>query len=115
MLYPDNFEYKLRFDIVRQQLSEACLCPLGTERVEQMEFISNYDRLTILLRQTSEFVTVLQEDDFPDQHFFDVRPSLKRIRIAHTFLDERELFDLQRSLSTICDIVTFLKKGHDKY
>ena len=113
MLYPDNFEYKLRFDIVRQQLSEACLCPLGTERVEQMEFISNYDRLTILLRQTSEFVTVLQEDDFPDQHFFDVRPSLKRIRIAHTFLDERELFDLQRSLSTICDIVTFLKKGHE--
>ena len=113
MLYPDNFEYKLRFDVVRQQLTDACLCTLGTERVTQMEFCSNHERLTSMLRQTTEFVTILQEDEFPDQHFFDVRPSLKRIRVAHTFLDERELFDLQRSLSTICDIVAFLKKGHE--
>ena len=113
MLYPDQFENKIRFDAVRSQLTEACLCPLGKERVAQMEFCSNYDQLTTLLRQTSEFVRILQEDDFPDQHFFDVRPSLKRIRIAHTFLDERELFDLQRSLTTISDIVAFLKKGHE--
>lgn len=113
MLYPDQFENKIRFDAVRSQLTEACLCPLGKERVAQMEFCSNYDQLTTLLRQTSEFVKILQEDDFPDQHFFDVRPSLKRIRIAHTFLDERELFDLQRSLTTISDIVAFLKKGHE--
>lgn len=113
MLYPEQIENKIRFDVVRQQLNDSCLCPLGAERVQQMAFSNNYEKLTNQLRQTSEFVRILQEDDFPDQNFYDVRPSLKRIRIAHTFLDERELFDLQRSLATICDIINFLKKGQE--
>lgn len=40
--------------------------------------------------------------------FFDVRPSLKRIRVEGMYLDEQELFDLRRSLETIRDIIHFL-------
>ena len=49
-----------------------------------------------------------EEESFPDQYFFDVRPSLKRIRVEGMYLDEQELFDLRRSLETIRDIIHFL-------
>ena len=64
--------------------------------------------------QVTEFVRILQEEDnFPAQYFFDVRPSLKRIRVEGMYLDEQELFDLRRSLETIRDIVRFLQKSDD--
>ena len=66
------------------------------------------------MEQVTEFVGILQEEDnFPAQYFFDVRPSLKRIRVEGMYLDEQELFDLRRSLETIRDIVRFLQKSDD--
>ena len=62
-----------------------------------------------------EFVRIIQEEDsFPDQFFFDVRPSLKRVRIEGMYLDEQELFDLRRSLETIRDIVRFLHRNEEE-
>lgn len=114
MIYPNTFEQKISFDVVRDDLKELCLCGLGRQRVDEMTFSSNHATVRRQIRQTMEFVRILQEEDFPDQNFYDVRPSLKRIRIQNTFLEERELFDLQRSLDTICQIVTFLKKSSDE-
>ena len=56
---------------------------------------------------------IVQGEDFPDQNFFDVRASLKRIRIQNTSFDVEELFCLQRSLLTIYNIVTFLQRCSD--
>ncbi|MEI7676148.1 MAG: Smr/MutS family protein, partial [Bacteroidales bacterium] len=51
--------------------------------------------------------------DFPANYFFDVRQSLKKVRVEGTFLDESELFDLRRSLETIRDIVRFFLKDEE--
>ena len=62
-----------------------------------------------------EFVRIQQEEeDFPANYFFDVRYSLKRIRPEGTWLDERELFDLKRSLQTIHDIVRFFRPAEEE-
>ena len=114
MIYPNTFEQKISFDVVRNDLKELCLCPLGQQRVDEMSFSSNYTNIKRQIRQTTEFIRILKEEEFPDQNFYDVRPSLKRIRIENTFLEEKELFDLQRSLDTICKIVTFLNKSTDE-
>ena len=114
MIYPTTFEQKISFDIIRQDLKELCLCTLGQQRVDEMTFSSNHSTIKRSIRQTTEFMRILQEEDFPDQNFYDVRQSLKRIRIENTFLEERELFDLQRSLDTICKIVSFLGKSVDE-
>ncbi|MCC8134918.1 MAG: endonuclease MutS2 [Tannerellaceae bacterium] len=110
MIYPQNFEQKTDFDKVRQLLSEKCLSPLGKERVTEMEFSSEFRQVTEWLDQTGEFVRILNGDEeFPSVYFFDVRYSLKRIRPEGTHLDERELFDLKRSLQTIHDMVRFFR------
>ena len=111
MIYPQNFEYKIGFDQIRQLLSEKCLSTLGVERVTDMAFSDHFEEVEERLNLVTEFVRIIQEEDnFPAQYFFDVRPSLKRIRVEGMYLDEQELFDLRRSLETIRDIVRFLEK-----
>lgn len=110
MIYPQNFEQKTGFDKVRRLLTEKCLSPLGEERVAAMSFSDDYQTVVDQLNQVDEFVRILHGDvDFPANFFFDVRYSMKRIRPEGTWLDERELFDLKRSLQTIQDIVRFFR------
>ena len=114
MIYPQNFEQKIGFDQIRQLLKEKCLSTLGEERVTDMNFSDQHEKVEELLNQVTEFVRIIQEEDsFPDQFFFDVRPSLKRVRIEGMYLDEQELFDLRRSLETIRDIVRFLQRNEE--
>ena len=115
MIYPQNFEQKIDFDQIRQLLKEKCLSTLGEERVTDMVFSDRFNEVEERLDQVTEFVRILQEEDnFPAQYFFDVRPSLKRIRVKGMYLDEQELFDLRRSLETIRDIVRFLQKSENE-
>ena len=115
MIYPQNFEQKIDFDQIRQLLKEKCLSTLGEERVTDMVFSDRFNEVEERLDQVTEFVRILQEEDnFPAQYFFDVRPSLKRIRVEGMYLDEQELFDLRRSLETIRDIVRFLQKSENE-
>ena len=112
MIYPQNFEQKIGFDQIRQLLKEKCLSTLGEERVTEMTFTDQFNEVNERLEQTDEFIRILhEEDNFPAQYFFDVRPALRRIRVEGMYLDEQELFDLRRSLETIRDIVRFLKAG----
>ncbi len=115
MIYPQNFEQKIGFDQIRQLLKTKCLSTLGEERVDGMSFSDNYEEVDEILNQVTEFVRIIQEEDgFPDQYFFDVRPSLKRVRIEGMYMDEQELFDLRRSLETIRDIVRFLQRSDEE-
>jgi DNA mismatch repair protein MutS2 len=114
MIYPHNFEQKIGFDQIRQLLKAQCLCPLGMERVDEMAFLTEPDEIDERAEQVVEFVRILQgELDFPSQNFFDVRDSLKRIRVEGMYLTEQELFDLRRSVDTICAIVRFLRRSGD--
>ena len=115
MIYPQNFEQKIGFDQIRQLLKDKCLSTLGEERVNEMNFSDHFEKVDELLNQVAEFVRIIQEEDnFPDQFFFDVCPSLKRIRIEGMYMDEQELFDLRRSLETIRDIVRFLQRNDEE-
>ena len=113
MVYPDNYEQKIGFDVIRKMLKETCLCPLGAERVDSMEFSSKYDEISHKIKQTAEFTRILREEEFPDQNYYDLRPALRRIKIQSTYLLVDELFDLQRSLDSIDRIVGFFNKDTD--
>ena len=111
MIYPQNFEQKIGFDQIRQLLKERCLSTLGIERVAAMEFTDSIEIIHEQQDRCQEFVRIIQEeDDFPDQYFYDMRPSLKRIRVEGMYMNEQELFDLRRSIETINGIVRFLQR-----
>jgi DNA mismatch repair protein MutS2 len=115
VIYPLNFEQKTGFDTVRRYISDKCLSPLGQEWVFDMNFLTDYDAVVNRLEETEEFVRILRGDkEFPSGYFFDMRYSLQRIRPEGTRLDEKELFDLKRSLQTIDEIVRFFAPDAEK-
>ena len=115
MIYPENFEYKIGFDKIRQLLIAKCLSPLGEEKVTNLAFSSDYTHISESLSQTEEFMRIInEEDNFPTNYFLDVRHALRNIRVEGTWIDEAALFDLRRSLQTIRDIVLFLKKEEEE-
>ena len=114
MIYPNNFEQKIGFSDIRRLLKERCLSTLGKEKVDQMAFSTDAAVVNEWLRQVREFRRLQEEkDDFPMQYFFDVRESIKRIRLENTHLEEDEVWDLRRSLETIANIVRYLNGSED--
>ena len=115
MIYPSNFETKIQFSEIRSLLKGYCLSQLGKDKVDTMAFSDDAEQINMALRQTREFRRMQEEaDDFPLQFFFDMRASIKRIRIEGTHLEENEIFDLRRSLETIAGIVRFLNRSDDE-
>lgn len=118
MLYPENFEQKIGFDKIREMLKGGCLSNLGRRRVDKIRFSTKYSFIETLVNQVDEFKQImLMEDDFPLNHFIDLTPALKKIKVIGTYLLPEELFDLKRSLETIRAILNFFKtrKEEEKY
>lgn len=102
MIYPDNFESKIGFSEIRVMLREACMSPLGMEKVDDMEMMDDAKEIEEKLSRIKEFRLLLEENaDFPLNYFIDMRKSVSRLRLENTHLEENELFDLRRSLDTI--------------
>lgn len=108
MTYPQNFEEKIGFDNIRALLRGKCLSDLGRERVAGMSFATSLHVIENEIDMTVELMSVMSsEADFPVNHFYDMRQSLKKIRIEGTWMSEQEIFDLRRSLQTVADIASF--------
>ena len=108
MTYPQNFEEKIGFDNIRALLRGKCLSDLGRERVAGMSFATSLHVIENEIDMTVELMSIMSsEADFPVNHFYDMRQSLKKIRIEGTWMSEQEIFDLRRSLQTVADIASF--------
>lgn len=115
MVYPENFETKTGFDRIRQFLSDYCLSPMGRKQVEGIRLNTDADSISFRLSATYEFQKILTfEDYFPSEHYFDISGCLNKIRVAGSFPEVQEVFDLKRSLETIKAITGFFKKKEEK-
>ncbi len=115
MVYPENFEQKIEFHKIRQLVASFCLSPIGKEKTSEMYFSTSFEEIDRWLSQTAEFVSILKEEDaFPADHFYDVRPVLRRLCVEGSWIDQNALFELRRSLQTIYAIAAFLRRDEDK-
>ncbi|MBR3101804.1 MAG: Smr/MutS family protein [Muribaculaceae bacterium] len=119
MIYPSNFEQKIGFDTIRHEIEKRCICSLGYSHAQDMHFSTSPDTVMRWLQQTNEFLAILQsKKEFPLNHFFDLRPTLKAIGTPGSFIAAESLFNLQRSLTTIAEILKFFRvddEGHTSY
>lgn len=115
MIYPDNFEAKIKFDKIRQFISGHCLSDMGKELTQNMHFSEDADIIREKLEETVEFMRILQEEDFPGNNYADARPFLTKIRVEGLFLDIPELLALKNSLESLTAIIRFFRGKQESY
>ena len=112
-----NIEQKIGFDRIREMLLAECSNDLARKMVQDMEFMTNYDKVMRDLEQTEEMrQIVLMENSFPNQDFIDLSEELERLKIGNTVIEVEAMMKMKLSLRTLMDCVRFLlKDGGDKY
>ena len=111
MIFPENFEQKIDFVSIRQQLSELCTFLPGKEEVERLSYRTNIREIELMLDETEEMCRILVDPalDFPAGSFYDVREDLARIRVEGLFLDEKQLFSLRKTLESTHSLIEFFR------
>ena len=115
MIYPDNFESKIKFDRIRQLIKSHCQSEMGKELTEKMQFSDQADYIRRQQEETGEFLRILQEEEFPGNTYADARPFLNKIRIEGLFLELHELVTLKNSLESLSAIVRFFHGKQEQY
>jgi len=112
VIYPDNIEQKIDFTLIRERLSAYCSSNLGREQVEQMEYLTDFDTIDYLLKETREMLHILEDTSLanPRGDIYDLRENLARIRIEGLFLDEEELNQLRQTLSYAIELEQFFTR-----
>ncbi|NOZ46054.1 MAG: endonuclease MutS2 [Chlorobi bacterium] len=116
MIYPQNFENKIGFDRILEQIQNVCLSPLGKLQVENINFETNRGVINNLLEEVSEFKNIcLNHDDFPIDYYYDLTNSFERIRVEGLFFEVVEIYNLRKTLGTVKKIIQFFKKHAESY
>jgi len=114
LIYPSQFETKIAFDRIRDQVKSHCLFEPGRERVDQMAFMTDREAIERELKLVEEFLQIShQEEEFPIQHFTDNREALKKAEVEGTYLLTEEVFALAKSLDSIRAILHFFKSDEE--
>lgn len=115
VIYPDNFESKIKFDTVRQGIAGRCHSDMGRQLVDAIAFSSDADTIRANVELTAEFMRILQEEEFPDEHYADARPFLNKIRIEGLYIDLPEAVALKNSLESLTAIVRFFNGKAERF
>ena len=117
MIYPDTYEVKIGFDKIRNKVESYCITKHAKQFLQDVEFLTDYDTISVKLKQTNEMQTILlHEGSFPECVYVDINDFLKKITVGGTYMLALELLDLLKALQTAKDITAWLKKcDENKY
>ena len=102
MIYPENYESKIGFNDIKALLSGFCQSELGRERVGELQMLTEVGAIRQKLQESQELETILEETvELPEMAFYDLRPSIQRIRLEGAHIEEDDLGRLKKSLDTL--------------
>ena len=109
MIYPENIEQKIDFQVIRDGLKGCCMSILGKERVDAMQWLTHFPAVSALLARVREMMALLSDPAlaFPHGEIYDLREALSRIRIEGLYMDEAELFSLRKMLDYAAQLERF--------
>jgi DNA mismatch repair protein MutS2 len=116
MLYPENCQERLGFNEIRQMVHQHCLSTMGQALVAKMQVMTKFDHINKFLRQTSEFKSILEnQEPLQISTFFDIKVLADKIRVEGTYLMEDELFQIYASLQTVFSVLRFFDERKEIY
>ena len=117
MIYPANFEQKVGFDRLREQVASLCTIRGGEERLSAEKFSCDRREIERRLSLADEMRRLLLlERDFPNDDFVDTDSILAKLRIEGSFLEVEEVVRLRQALAAAGRIATFIAgRGEELY
>lgn len=117
MIYPVNFEQKVGFDRLREQVAALCTMRAAQSRVTEERFSTLAGEIMRRQSLADEMRTLIDlERDFPDAEFVDTEAVVAKIRVEGTFLDVDEIVVLRHALAAVGAIVAFIRsRGETSY
>ncbi|MFI3319485.1 MAG: Smr/MutS family protein [Rikenellaceae bacterium] len=109
MIYPKNFEQKIGFDRLREQVIAKCTTASGAAKVEAQLFSTSAKEIERRLTLCDEMRALLMmEQGFPSGDYADIDGVISKIGIEGSFLDVEEIVLLRRGLSAVGAIINFI-------
>ena len=117
MIYPANFEEKIGFDRIREQVTALCSTPSAKAKLAEEGFSTSADEIERRLSLMNEMRSLLMlERDFPDGDYPDPAPLVAKIRVEGSYLLADEADQLRKALVTVGAIAEFiLGRGGARY
>ncbi|MBE6195776.1 MAG: endonuclease MutS2 [Rikenellaceae bacterium] len=117
MIYPSNFEQKIGFDRLREQVAALCTMQRGRELLAEQHFSTDRREIERRLDLADEMRTILiLEREFPDSEYADINLLVAKARVEGAFLDAFEVVTLGKGLRSIGEVVGFLRaRGQEAY
>ncbi|MEO9475792.1 MAG: endonuclease MutS2 [Cyclobacteriaceae bacterium] len=111
LIFPNDFNAQLGIDQVTELVGKRCKSEFGLEFLAKVKPSSRVSEIDLWLSQTDEMVKILTEGEtIPARDFQDIRPFLKRSRVAGVFLMAEDFSILKSTLQILYDWTQFLKK-----
>ncbi len=110
MIYPENFESKIGFTRIRDQIAALCVTVGAQEKLARLHFSTSRKEIVRLLEETFEMRTILMiEKDFPKNHYVDTAHFLQKAEVVGSFLEIDEILTLRESLTASYELVRFFR------
>lgn len=116
MIYPANFEQKIGFDRLREQVAALCTMRAARGKLAGETFSTSAREIARRLTLADEMRLLLDmEHDFPGGEYPDVDHIVAKLRVEGAFLDIEEVVTLHRALTVIGGIVAFVLGREGQY
>ncbi|MBO5878595.1 MAG: Smr/MutS family protein [Alistipes sp.] len=109
MIYPVNFEQKIGFDRVREQVASLCSMQVAREIIAGEKFSTSRSEIELKQEIADEMRTLMMlEPDAPRDEFPDMEAVMAKIGVEGTFLTTEEVVTLRRALTAVGNMVGFV-------
>lgn len=109
MIYPSNFEQRVGFDRIREQIVAACTMQSSRERIAAESFFRSMREVTERLELADQMRQVIMMEpgaEIGEQE--DIRDIIDKVAVEGSYLTAEECATLLRSLRSAATIVRFI-------
>lgn len=115
MVYPENFESKIGFDIIRNQCRELCTMHRSAELLDCEKFSTSARQIATRQALAAEMGTILTMNcGVLKDEFYDIDTLVETLRVEGTFLDCEQVMRLGVTLSAAAAVVAIIR-GNEQF
>ena len=117
MIYPANFEQKIGFDRLREQVTALCSMQAARDIIAAEQFSTSRPEIERRQDIADEMRTLLMLDpDAPRDEFPDMEAVIAKIGVEGAFLTTEEVAVLRRALTAVGNMVGFvMNRSEEQY